>query len=134
MMRTTKLFVALAFLGVGACHVGRSGADLPVARQPDGARVTLRTASGAYAGELLAVQDDGVVISSDRIMFAPFAAIIALEMEGMGRQFRLRQSAVPTGEQLARFRAVSRFPQGLTPNIRAVLLAQRSQAEIAVIQ
>jgi hypothetical protein len=96
--------------------------------------VTLRTATGTYGGELLAVQDDGVIISSDRIMFAPFAAIIAIEVEGMGRQFRLQRSAVPIGDQLAQFRAVSRFPQGLTPNIRAVLLAQRSQAEIAVIQ
>jgi hypothetical protein len=133
-MRPTKLVSTLALLAILGCHVGMSGAELPVATQPDGARVSLNTASGAYAGELLAVQDDGVIISSDRIMFAPFSAILDLRLERMGRQFHLGRADVPTGERLAQFRAVSRFPQGLTPNIRSVLLAQRSQAEIQVIQ
>lgn len=111
-----------------------SGAELPVATQPDGAHVSLLTASGAYTGELLAVQDDGVIISTDRIMFAPFSAITSLKVDRMGRQFRLGRADVPSGERLAQFRAVSRFPQGLTPNIRSRLLAQKSQAEIAVIR
>ena len=133
-MRTTRILSTVAFFAVAGCHLGMSGADLPVATQPDGARVSLRTASGAYAGELLAVQDDGVIISSDRIMFAPFSAIVSLNVERMGGQYRLGRAEAPYGERLAQFRAVSRFPQGLTPNTRSVLLAQKSQAEIAVIR
>jgi hypothetical protein len=95
--------------------------------------VSLRTSTRAYSGELLAVQDDGVIISSDRIMFAPFSAIVGLTLEKMGGQYQLRTGDVPRGERLAQFRAVSRFPQGLTPNIQSVLLAQKSQTEIAVI-
>jgi hypothetical protein len=133
-MHTTRILSTVAFFAVAGCHFGMRGADLPVASQPDGARVSLRTASGAYAGELLAVQDDGVIISGDRIMFAPFSVIVSLDVERMGGQYRLVKAEVPTGERLAQFRAVSRFPQGLTPNIRSVLLAQRSQAEIAVIR
>jgi hypothetical protein len=125
---------AVAVFAMAGCHVGMRGANLPVATQPGGAYVSLRTASGAYAGELLAVQDDGVIISSDRIMFAPFSAIVGLTMGKMGRQFQLGTADAPRGERLAQFRAVSRFPQGLTPNIRSVLLAQKSQAEIAVIR
>lgn len=133
-MRTTKMLSAVAVFALVGCHVGTSGANLPVATQPGGAHVSLRTAMGVYGGELLAVQDDGVIISSDRIMFASFSAIVGLTVEKMGRQFQLGTADVPRGERLAQFRAVSRFPQGLTPNIRSVLLAQKSQAEIAVIR
>jgi hypothetical protein len=133
-MRSTKLLSILALVATSGCHIGMTGAELPVATQPDGGRVSLTTASGKYAGELLAVQDDGFVISSDRIVFVPFSALLDLRVERMGPQFHLRKAEVPTGERLARFRAVSRFPQGLTPNIRSVLLAQRSQADIEVVQ
>jgi hypothetical protein len=133
-MRTMRMLSTVALFAVAGCHLGRSGADLPVASNPGGVRVSLRTASGAYAGELLAVQDDGVIISNDRVMFAPFSAIIALKVESMDRRYQLGRGDVPTGERLAQFRAISRFPQGLTPNIRSVLLAQGSQTEIAVIK
>jgi len=133
-MRTTKMLATVAAFALAGCHMGSSGANLPVANQPGGAHVSLRTSSGGYSGELLAVQEDGVIISGDRIMFAPFSSIVELTLEKMGRQYRLGTAEVPRGEKLARFRAVSRFPQGLTPNIRAALLARTSQTEIAVIQ
>jgi len=132
-MRTTKMLATVAAFALAGCHLGTSGADLPVAQQPGGAHVSLRTSRGAYSGELLAVQEDGVIISSDRIMFAPFSAIVGLTVEKMGAHYQLGTADVPRGERLAQFRAVSRFPQGLTPNIRSVLLAQKSQGEIAVI-
>ncbi|HEX9084221.1 MAG TPA: hypothetical protein VF836_05755 [Gemmatimonadaceae bacterium] len=132
-MRTTKMLATVAAFALAGCHMGSSGANLPVANQPGGASVSLRTSSGAYSGELLAVQDDGVIISGDRIMFASFSSIVGLTVEKMGGQYRLGTADVPRGETLARFRAVSRFPQGMTPSIRAVLLAQKSQTEIAVI-
>jgi len=132
-MRTTRILATVAAFALAGCHMGSSGANLPVANQPGGAHVSLRTTGGAYSGELLAVQDDGVIISGDRIMFAPFSSMVELSLDKMGRQYRLGTAEVPRGEKLARFRAVSRFPQGLTPNIRAVLLARTSQTEIAVI-
>ena len=133
-MRRKKMLAVVAVSALVGCHVGRSGADLPVAKQPGGAQVSVRVSSGSYGGELLAVSDDGVFISSDRIVFAPFSAIMSFSADEMGRQFRLEKGEVPSIEKLARLRAVSRFPQGLTPNIRSVILGQRSQAEIAVIQ
>jgi hypothetical protein len=133
-MRTTKMISVLVVFALAGCHIGHTGADIPVASQPGGAHVVLRTASGVYNGELLAVQDDGVVISNDRIMFAPFTSLALLTVDRMGRQFRLSKAEVPSGDQLALFRAVSRFPQGLSPAIRSQLLAQKSQAEIVVIQ
>ena len=133
-MRPTKLLSIMALFAISGCHIGMTGAELPVATQPYGARASLITASGDYNGELLAVQDDGVIISSDRILFAPFSAVIDLRLDRMGREFHLKRGEVPTGERLAQFRAVSRFPQGLTPNIRSALLGQSSQAQIQVIQ
>ena len=133
-MRKAKILSVVAVLALAGCRVGTGGAALPVAQQPDGAQVLLRVPSGAYGGELLAVKDDGVIFSSRTIMFAPFSAIVSLSFDKMGNQFRLGAGEVPRGEKLARFRAVSRFPQGLTPSIRSWLLAQKSQTEIAVIQ
>jgi hypothetical protein len=132
-MHTTKILATVAAFALAGCHLGKSGADLPVANQPGGAHVSLRTSSGAYSGELLAVQDDGVIISSDRILFAPFSAIVGLTVDKMGGRYQLGTADVPRGERLAQLRLVSRFPQGLTPNIRSVLLAQKSQTEIAVL-
>jgi len=133
-MRTTKMVFALALVALAGCHMGHSGADIPVASQPGGAHVVLRTAGGVYNGELLAVQDDGVIISNDRIMFAAFSSLAGLTVDRMGGQFRLGRGEVPRGERLALFQAVSRFPQGLSPAIRSQLLAQKSQTEIAAIQ
>ena len=132
-MRTTKMLATVAAIALAGCHLGKSGADLPIANRPGGAHVSLRTSSGAYSGELLAVQDDGVVISGDRILFAPFSAIVRLTVDKMGGQYQLGTADVPRGERLEQLRLVSRFPQGLTPTIRSALLAQKSQTDIAVI-
>ena len=131
-MRTTRMLSAAAILALTGCHFGMTAEKLPVANQPGGARVTVRTASTAYAGELIAVQNDGVVISNDRIMLFPFTAIAGLTVDKLGG-LRLGKVEVPRGEKLAQLRAVSRFPQGLTPNIQSQLLAQKSQAEIVVV-
>jgi hypothetical protein len=136
-MHTTRMVLSVAVLALATtagCRRGMSAEKLPVANQPGGAQVLVRTSSAAYGGELLAVQDDGVIISNDRIMFIPFSAIAQLTVKELGREFQLVRGSVPRDEQLARFRAVSRFPQGLTPNIRSQLLAQKSQTEIAVVQ
>ena len=132
-MRTTRMLSAATILALTGCHYGMTAEKLPVANQPGGAQVTVRTAwNKAYVGELIAVQDDGVVISNDRIIRFPFRTIARLTVDKMG-DFRLQRVEVPRSEDLAALRAVSRFPQGLTPNIQSQLLAQKSQAEIVVV-
>lgn len=133
-MRIIAVISAAIIVALSGCRVGTGGADLPVAKQPGGAQVSFRVSSGVYTGELLAMQDDGVVIGNDRVLFAPYTAIESFAVEKMGRDFQLGRADTPTGGRLERFRAVSRFPQGLAPNIRAQVLAQRSQTEIVVVR
>ncbi|MEO7503000.1 MAG: hypothetical protein ABIW94_10230 [Gemmatimonadaceae bacterium] len=134
-MRSRKLLMAMMLIVLAGCRVGTRGRDLPVATRVNGAKVALRVSSGsAYTGELLAVQDDGPIIWSGKIMFAPFSSMAGLTVDRMGRGYRLAAGETPRAEKLARLRAVSRFPQGLSPEIRSRLLAQTSQNEIPTIQ
>lgn len=134
-MPTAKVFSALVVVALAACRIGTGGGDLAVAKEPGGARVFLGVSRGAFSGELLAVHDDGIMFSNDRtVMFAPFPAITYLNVDKLGRDFVLRPAEIPSGGRLARFRAVSRFPQGITPSIQSVLLAQKSQTQIEVLQ
>ena len=133
-MHTVKMLTALAMLALTGCRVGPGGADLQVAKQPGGASVSLRTASGAYSGELIAVQNDGVFISNGRVMFAPFSAMTGFVVERMSGHYQLRGGEIPTSGKRARLSAVSRFPQGLTSGIEARLLELKNQTEVVVIR
>ena len=119
---------------MSACVFGGNGALLPVANRPGGATAVLETSSGKLTGELIAVQNDGVVVAGKTIVFAPFSAMKKLSLDDMSGDYALGRGEFPNAEKLARLRLASHFPQGLTPAIRKALLAQAGQPDIVVIQ
>ncbi len=129
-MRHLRLIGTLSIVLLSACHFGVTGRDLRVGQQPGGVPVMVKTSSGSYDGELMAIQEDGVLISHPKLLFAPFSAIIALRVDTMGNDYSLTSPEIPTSSQLQRLRLVSHFPQGMTPEIRRRLLAQAGQTEI----
>ncbi len=133
-MHIVKLIAIGSVVALASCQFGTRGSELPAAQRPGGAPATLEVSSGRYFGELIAVQDDGVVISGGKIMFAPFTAIKIFSLDMMGRDYRVGRGELPNAEKLARLRAVSHFPQGLTPDIRRRLLAFLGQTEILSVQ
>jgi hypothetical protein len=133
-MRTIGLWAAAALVATSGCVYGGAGPALAVASRPGGATAKFETSSGRSSGELIAVSDDGVIVASNSIMFAPFVAIKKLSIDDMSGDYGLDLGESPSAEKLARLRSVSRFPQGLTPAIRLLLLAQKGQPDIVVMK
>ena len=133
-MHTMRLLTAAGIVAISACAFGGNGSELPVARRPGGATAMLEASSGPFTGELISVQDDGVVLRGKTIMFVPFIALKQFRIDAMGSDYALRPLETPNADKLARLRAVSHFPQGLTPDIRKRLLEQAGQPDISVIR
>jgi len=127
--------VALSLLAFSACVIGKSGKDLAIAAIPGGAQATVVSRGGAISGELVAVRDDGVVLSAQKqLSFFPFASLGGLTIGQMKDDYRLSPGERPSREKLDRLRLVSHFPQGLTPEVERQLLAQLGQAAIVTVQ
>jgi hypothetical protein len=119
-----------ALLGVvvlGACFTGPSAANFGPARGPQGvaADIRLERRGGRIKGELLAVQDTGLLVMREqRVVFVPLRAISIAT-------FRQRDSAIGRGRmtlpQRDALRQVSRFPNGLSDAALARLLQAHGQ-------
>ena len=130
----------LAFLS--ACHVGPQIDQIHAARLPAGASVLIEIAQSStkkkrnYEGELLEVRDDGLVVAlrSDsirdtHIAFVPWnivSRVKAITLPGI--QSSTRRIAIK------KFRIVSRYPQGLSPELLDRLLVSFDQKAIDIIE
>ncbi len=105
------------------CRFGPKMENLNIARSPRGAVVQVTRATGAVSGELLAVNDDGlVVLEGRRMVTIPFSEIRDARFTEMGSGYRVGGGKRPNPEAIAKLRRVSHFPQGITPEIQARLL------------
>jgi len=113
-----------------ACQLGGRVDRFAPARQPAGVAVTLRLKGGATGqGELLAVQDTAlVVLVQDTVMLVPYRVLQAGRFAQVGEL----TETPPTKDFAGKLRLVSRFPQGLTPEMLARLLAAYGQSELKV--
>ena len=122
-----SLMVPVAVLGFSACMVGPSTRTFTPAKGPHGVEADLHLKGARVRGELLEVQDTALlVLRADRVVLVPLRMIAA-------GQFRNRGSLVWNGrasrDALPRLRLLSRFPAGLTPEVRARLLGVYGQTE-----
>lgn len=122
-----SLMVPVAVLGISACMVGPSTRTFTPAKGPQGIEADLRLQGARVRGELLEVQDTALmVLRADRVVLVPLHVITS------GR-FRNRGTLVWNGQaskgSLPRLRLLSRFPAGLTPEVRARLLAVHGQTQ-----
>jgi len=148
-MKSFNLTTVIAILSsTAACHVGPQIENKDIARQPYGANVLVAVAREGksktmkHRGELLEVRDDGLVIAAvtetdgkPRVVMIPWALIDrakATDLPGIEtrQSYRERQRA-DTREKL---RNVSRYPQGLPPEIMDKLLASYGQATIESVE
>ena len=128
----TALLTNLAiFVSVG-CHLGSPARDLPLARRPAGAPMTVAVANERVAGELIEVRSDALLLlrDSDRKLVAVSVARInggMIESGGpRGGVFR----GVPSSRQLDRWRPLSRYPQGVSTTLLKRLLDAHGQEEV----
>ena len=133
-MNPKRILILGIAASISACVFGGNAALLPVANRPGGATAMLETSSTKLSGELIAVQNDGVVVAGKTIVFAPFVALKKFSLDDMSGDYSLGRMELPNAEKLARLRLVSHFPQGLTPAIRKALLERAAQPDIMVLQ
>jgi hypothetical protein len=126
-----RLWVYGPVLATLACHLGGRVDRFAPAKQPQGVAVTFWLRGGATGqGELLTVQDTAlVVLVQDSVTLVPYRVLQAGRFSQVGEL----TETPPTKDFAARLRLVNRFPQGLTPEMLARLLAAYGQSALKVM-
>lgn len=131
-MRRALVVPLLIAVTWGACYTGPSVKSFAPAQSPRGIAADLRVDRGKtrIQGELLEVQDSALLVLRDgprpRVTIVPLRAIRAGFFPNVGTLSGAGRMAPKDRERL---RLLSRFPAGLTPELRARLLAAYGQSE-----
>lgn len=121
------LFIPAALATIGACFHGPTPERFQPAQGPKGIEVHLALSRDRVRGELLAFQDTALIVLRDnQILLVPLGSI----RSGV---FKQRGTLIENGrisqQERTRIRLMSRFPAGLTPELRARLLTAYGQTE-----
>jgi hypothetical protein len=131
---TRATAVAVALLAAG-CRLGTTAPKFVPSLAPEGVRATLVLRSGRVTGELLAVTDSALVIrryaETPPIAFVRYRAIYSSSFHQVGAA--LEGGRPPRAEDRETLRLVSRFPQGLSPELLQQLLSGYAQTDPVVL-
>jgi hypothetical protein len=133
--------LSLAVVSLTACHVGPQIKDLDLANNPEGATVEVQVLSAdgqdklKFKGELLEIRDDGIVFfgasaddADNELVFVAWSRATRVRAtEFAGYRAEPGRSLEWSAETKERFRLISRFPQGISPEIMDGLLAAHRQ-------
>lgn len=142
-----QIYTAILVL-LSACHVGPLIDQIHAAREPGGACVLIEIAQWGtqkkqkYEGELLEVRDDGLVVAlqSDsirdtHIAFVPWNIVYRVKATTLpGIQSTTPQTERRREIAIKEFRIVSRYPQGLSPELLDRLLASFDQKAMDIVE
>lgn len=131
-MKARALIAVVVVLSIlQSCRYGTTVESFPPARTPKGVIGTIVTNRGGFQAELIEVRGDGILIRADlKFRLLPYSTIVSFRFGGVpggGNVGNRRELSPPVRERL---RLVSRFPQGLTPELLRQLLEANSQAEL----
>jgi hypothetical protein len=122
----------VALIALMGCMLGPTTRTFAPAHGPKGIEADLRFKVGRLAGEVLEVQDSALVLlSTNRVVRVPIEAIVIGRFSRRGTL--IQEGHVDRGT-LASLKLVSRFPAGMTPEIRTRLLAVYGQTEPDVLR
>jgi hypothetical protein len=127
-------YIAISSVVVlAACYHGPSIYKFPPVQEPYGVDADLRLQKTRVRGELLEVQDSALIVLTDsnKIVAVPVSVIQAGIFDKLGQ---LIGEGLELEPGLARLRPFSRYPTGLTPELRARLLTVYGQTEPQVIR
>jgi len=127
-----SILLSVTVLWAAACYHGPSLQKFEPAHAPDGIDADLRLAHARVHGELLAVEDTALIVLSERnkVVLVPFRKVKTGDFRDLGP---LLGDGKPSQDTVERLRLVSRFPAGLTPELRGRLLAAYGQTEVEVV-
>ena len=141
-----QLAAILLTASVTACSYGMTVEQLEHTSSAHGAAVRITTAGPEFRGELLEVQETGVLIltsssitggvvkQEQQLRLIPFSAVRKGTLEGLGRGYQLPRGQVPDDQRRHRLQLVSRFPHGLAPELLKKLLEKHGQTAVAGVQ
>ena len=127
MLRSSLLVATVLFCA--GCYHGQRLATFGPAQSPAGIFSDLRLRQTRVRGELLEVQDSALVVvtSEAKVMLVYFDDL---------RSWRFGDKGAFVGDggdiPVDRLRSFSRYPAGMTPDVRAQLLSAYGQTEIEV--
>src|SRR5687768_9850597 len=131
-MRATGIAIVMALSGLSACTLGSRPGSFGPATSPRGIETRLILQAAAIAGELVSVSDSGlIVLASDRrLVHAHWAAV----RRATFRQVRatVEGGRAPDVATRERLRLVSRFPQGMSPELTTRLLESLGSDQVEV--
>ena len=129
-----RVFIALAgAMWCAACYHGPSVYTFEPVQRPNGVDADLRLGKTRVRGELLEVQDTALIVLTDsaRVVSVPLRLIQAGTFDKLGT---LIIEGLKPQSAVVRLRPFSRFPAGLTPELRTRLLAVYGQTEAEVVR
>ncbi|MBW2369660.1 MAG: hypothetical protein JRH15_17450 [Deltaproteobacteria bacterium] len=160
-MKTTLFISLLLSLTITGCHFGVQVKDFKPAHSPQGVEIKLKLYRNIIdgdiiTGELLEVRDDGLLLNvvkdrnslkdTRRVVFVPYAIITSDEAVQMGNSkvaskrmkaisaTSRKESKKKTDEDTRNMlRLVSRFPQGVSPELMTTLLSAHGQEDVEVL-
>jgi len=134
MQRPLLVSIILLFLLPSGCMIGPSIHSARQARNPTGVRSVLTLAKHTIDGELIALEDDAVVIlSREELFLVPFRLMQSGRFSGSGTP-RVTSGRRPDKDGLERLRQFSRYPHGLSEEVLQRLLDEYDQDELTVVQ
>ena len=142
-MRTRKyrygIVVVAAAMTTSACLHGPTVSSFPPAQTPYGIQTTIEAQTGAtghvVAGELLAVQDDGLILH-EGVYGLVFVAYDQIERATFQKKRSLSIGArrTPVEGKREALRLLSRFPQGLEDPVLTEMLRQLGQESLRLLE
>jgi hypothetical protein len=132
MLRVTSLLtlVILAFLSNG-CTLGMTASKFRPAQGAQGVHMVLTIEQGKLSGELIEVRDTGIVVLADqKLRFLPYTDIQYSKVDQYSSYGPISNRKAPKPDALERLRLLSRFPQGLSPELMRQLLDAYGQTEL----
>lgn len=130
----------------GGCAYGMTSQKFRPAHDPHGIETHVTTSNGEIAGELIEIRETGLLLASEtpasnatataghRLRLVPYAAIRASRFEQLGPGLSISDGRTPSDKTRERLRLLSRFPQGLSPELLSQLLKEYGQTELAGIE
>lgn len=144
----TLTIVALLLTLLSGCHGGPQIENFVPARTPDGLMIDIALPSklvpgNHLAGELLDVREDGLLVlrepatagpaGSGTVSLVPYASIRTVRAHDLPSLRVNCHGHPPKQEAVGQLKLMSRFPQGVSPELLASLLAAHSQEQVEEI-
>ena len=119
---------------VAGCMFGPRAELYPSATRPGGMKAALDAGGQMLDAEVLAVQDTALLVLSgaQEVILVPYRTIRAGTFED-ARGVVIRRRA-PGAAARNRLRLLSRYPQGVSPDLLRALLSAHGQSDLRVVQ